>query len=108
VAGFLARLAGVEDEGNLLGLPSQYAMPGDVRRERDRAVGRSIARSQVIAADVQGIEHIGGLALGATARISTLAEQVAIANPHERARTDGVADVVAATLARKVAELGGL
>jgi uncharacterized protein (UPF0218 family) len=107
----LARLAGADDDderNNLLGLLSRYSMPKDVRQERDREVGKSIARTQVIATDVRGIEYVGDLVVQAISNTSVKAQRAAARAPYERERVDMAADVVSAVLARKVQELGGL
>lgn len=106
--GFLARLTGEPADGeNLLGLPSRYHMPADVRRERDREVGKSMARTQVVATDIRGVQYAGTVAIAAMANVSDVAERAAMRTPEERARIDSVADTVAVALNQKITELAG-
>lgn len=106
--GLLARITGTDDDmSNALGLSSRFSMPSDIRKERDREVGKSIARTQIIETDIRGVEHVGTVAISAMSNITTIAERAAGLVPEERARLDSVADTVALVLNRKVTELGG-
>lgn len=93
---------------NPLGLPSRYEIPREVRKARDVEIGKSIARTQVIEMDMQGIEHAGHTALMATRSISQASESAAMSMPHDRHRLDAVADMVSVMLQAKLRELGGL
>lgn len=107
MGGVLARLTGAEaGGGSLLGLSSRFSMPADIRRERDREVGKSVARTQVVEADIRGLEHAGTVAIHAMSNITNIAEMAAARLPEERARVDSVADNFAVLMNRKLAELG--
>ena len=103
--GLLARRA---DDANVLGLSSRASMPRDVRHERDREVARSIARTQVMEADIKGIEHATYVGMHAATNITTVNETLAASIPYERGRVDAMADMGALAIQNKLRELGGL
>lgn len=106
--GMLARLFDPGDDGEAvdLRLPGRANMPRDVRREVERAKAIEAGRLEVQMTQIHGILCAGELAAFGVASLSAQAELAAAIMPAERARVDAIADTVAATVARKVAELG--
>lgn len=55
-------------------------------------------------ARLEGLGVVGGAAITVTDRVSALAEQAACRHPEDRARTDAIADVLAASCMRLIEE----
>lgn len=96
-----------DDDRNILGLPSRYEVPRDVRKIRDTEIGKSIARTQVVEMDMRGIEHATMVASLAIVNVALAAEAAAAQIPYSRHLVDGITNMSAAMMQMKLRELGG-
>ena len=101
-------IGGSNDPVNLLGLPSTMHMPADVRRERDRECGKSIARAQLMALNMRGVEYAALTGAAVISNISQVVENRAAVMPYERGRLDSLADTTAVLMNRMLTDLGGI
>lgn len=106
MGGVLALFGGADENRNLLRLQSRLSMPADIRRSVNRELAVEAGRVQVQTTRMRGVEYGGQVAMQCVTSITKAAELAAGECPEERARVDGVADTVAVTIARLVAELG--
>jgi hypothetical protein len=81
-------------------------MPKEIRRARDYEIARDDARVEVITKRMEGVGWGGIVATHVVDNVSQCVEVAASHIPEERHRVDSIAETVAITMNRLVAELG--
>lgn len=95
------------DPAHILRLESRRRkMPKEIRRARDYEIARDDARVEVITKRMEGVGWGGIVATHVVDNVSQCVEVAASHIPEERHRVDSIAETVAITMNRLVAELG--
>lgn len=92
---------------NVLGLPSRYQMPKDVRQARDREAARSIARTQVTELDILGIARATEVGIVSGSNITATAAAAVRRHSFDAEAAMAIADAGKAAIMRRIQDMGG-